>query len=329
MKRKLALAAAAALLTVHSCNETAAPEEALTPCSLSVAISSPSTRATVSDTDSEAKVSSLDAFVFRGDVVDAYGKSFETSVKISATQGDRTIYAVVNSENDISTVSSLSGIKKQTSLLKNNSRDKFVMTGSIEKNLGATSTATVDVRRIAARFKIDKITNELENSAQAAAFAITRIYLTNVSGEANYEGASTGKVWYATQKLNASDAPNSLIYNKLPSIAKVSPHHSYTTSHSFYAYPNNSSDKNTLLVVEANIAGSFYTYPIMIAGTVERNKSYEISELIIKHLGNTSDGDDDIEGDENKPIQTSSVSVGVNVLDWDQVLVGDNGTITL
>ena len=92
---------------------------------------------------------------------------------------------------------------------------------------------------------------------------------------------------------------------------------------------NNTTKKNTLLVVEANIAGSFYTYPIMIAGTVERNKSYEISELIIKHLGNTSDGDDDIEGDENKPIQTSSVSVGVNVLDWDQVLVGDNGTITL
>ena len=66
-----------------------------------------------------------------------------------------------------------------------------------------------------------------------------------------------------------------------------------------------------------------------IQNKTERNKSYEISELIIKHLGNTSDGDDDIEGDENKPIQTSSVSVGVNVLDWDQVLVGDNGTITL
>ena len=328
MKRKLAIAAAAALI-LPSCNKVAAPQEALLPCKLSVGVSTPVTKATVSDTDSEAKVSTLDAFVFRNDVVDAYGKASATSVQLSATQGDRTIYSVVNSESDISTISSLSGIKEQTSLLANNTREKFVMSGSLEKSIGATASASVDVRRIAARFKIDKITNELENSEQAASFAISRIYLTNVSGQATYEGVSTGNVWFATTKLNASDAPNSLIYSKLSSIAKVSSGHSYTTSHSFYAYPNNSSDKNTLLVVEAIIGGSYYTYPIMIAGTVERNKSYEISELIIKHLGNTSDGDDDIEGDENKPIQTSAVTVGVNVLDWDQVLVGDNGTITL
>ena len=66
-----------------------------------------------------------------------------------------------------------------------------------------------------------------------------------------------------------------------------------------------------------------------MAGTVERNKSYEVKELVITRVGNPSDGDDDIEGDENKPIQSSQATITINVLDWEQVLIGENGTITI
>ena len=333
MKKNYFAAALAALLATLACNKNEQPAALPAtdgPSEVTVRISSPLTRARVADTADEAKVTTLDVFVFRGDVLDAHESGTGLSLSVRATQGDRTVYAVVNAEEDLSAVSSLNALKNKVSLLASNTRSKFVMTGSKSQTLGATATVNIDVERLAARFKIDKITNRLTSSAQANSFSITRIFLTNVSGNTRYDGGSASSpVWFADSKLNVSSAPNDLIYKKLQTPASVASGASHTTSYSFYAYPNQNAEKNTLLVVEAKIDGRFYTYPLMIAGTVDRNKSYEVSELIITRIGNPSDGDDDIEGDENKPIQSSQATVTVNVLDWDQVLIGDNGTITI
>ena len=327
-------AAFAALLALVACNKN---EPAVTACSepgspaiVNVRIDAPQTRATVADTPQEATVSTLDVCAFRGDVLDAHGQSNGTSLTLSATQGPRTLYAVVNTEESLTSVSSLSGLQQKVSLLANNSRSRFVMTGMKSQNLGATTSVDMDVERLAARFKIDKITNKLTNPTQASSFSITRIFLTNVVGNICYDASQASSVrWFADSKLNDSSAPNDLIYKKLNSPASVSYNNSHTTSYSFYTYPNSNAQKNTLLVVEAKIAGQFYTYPLLVAGTVERNKSYEVKELVITRVGNPSDGDDDIEGDENKPIQSSQATITINVLDWEQVLIGENGSITI
>ena len=333
MNKHYYYAAFAALLALTACNKNE-PGKAVceenAPAEVAVRIDTPHTRATVADTADEAKVNTLDVCAFRGNVLDAHEQSTATSLTLKATQGERTLFAVVNAEESLGSVSSLSDLQQKVSRLGKNSRNSFVMTGSKTQTLGATATVDIDVARLAARFKIDKITNKLSNQTQASSFSITRIFLTNVAGNIRYDAAkATPVTWYADSKLNASGAPNDLIYKKFSTAISVSSNSSHTTSYSFYTYPNNDSDKNTLLVVEAKINGQFYTYPLLVAGTVERNKSYEVKELIITRVGNPSDGDDDIEGDENKPIQSSQATVTIDVLDWDQVLIGDNGTITI
>lgn len=333
MQKHTFAAALSALLATVACNrqEPTLPTGDGGAAEVTVHIQSPLTRSRVADTADEARVSTVDIFVFRGDVLDAHETGLSsTTVTVQATQGERTVFAVVNAGEDLGAVSTLSGLRERISRLDANSRNNFVMTGSKTQTLGATATVNLDVERLAARFKIDKITNRLASSTQAADFKITRIYLTNVAGNIRYDaGKASTTLWYADSKLNVSGAPNNLIYNKLSTPAAVSAQGSHTTSYSFYAYPNTDSSKNTLLVVEALISGKYYTYPLMIAGTVDRNKSYEVKELIITRVGNPSDGDDDIEGDENTPIQSSQATVTLNVLDWDQVLIGENGTITI
>lgn len=333
MSKHLYAAALAALLASVACNKnesTLSVPQVGGPSEVTVQIDSPRTRGTVADTADEAKVNTLDAFAFRGDVLDAHEQGTGTSLTLHATQGQRTLYAVVNAEEGVGSAASLSALGAKVSLLGNNSRKNFVMTGIKTQILGATATVEMDVARLAARFKIDKITNKLTNSTQAASFSITRIFLTNVAGNICYDASTPSSVtWYADSKLNASGAPNGLIYEKLFSPVSVASNTSHSTSHSFYAYPNSNAEKQTLLVVEAKINGSYYTYPLLIAGTVERNKSYEVKELVITRVGNPSDGDDDIEGDENKPIQSSQATVTINVLDWDQILIGSDGTITI
>ena len=303
-------AAFAALLALVACNKNepavTASAEPGAPAIVNVRIDAPQTRATVADTPQEATVSTLDVCAFRGDVLDAHGQNNGTSLTLSATQGPRTLYAVVNTEESLTSVSSLSGLQQKVSLLANNTRSRFVMTGMKSQTLGATTSVDMDVERLAARFKIDKITNKLTNPTQASSFSITRIFLTNVVGNICYDASQASSVrWFADSKLNDSSAPNDLIYKKLSSPANVSYNNSHTTSY------------------------SFYTYPLLVAGTVERNKSYEVKELVITRVGNPSDGDDDIEGDENKPIQSSQATITINVLDWEQVLIGENGTITI
>lgn len=332
MNKRLLFAATAALLATVACNKnesgTACADPA--PAEVSVRIDTPHTRSTIEDTANEAKVNTLDVCAFRGDVLDAHEQSTGASLTLHATQGERTLFAVVNTEESLAAVSSLAGLQQKVSMLGSNTRNSFVMTGHTTQTLGATASVSIDVARLAARFKIDKITNRLTNETQASSFSITRIFLTNVAGNVRYDASPASAVtWYADSRLNASSAPNDLIYKKFSSPISVASNSSHTTSYSFYAYPNSNADKTTLLVVEAKINGQFYTYPLMVAGTVARNKSYEVRELVITRVGNPSDGDDIIEGDENKPIQSSQANVTIDVLDWDLVLIGENGTITI
>ena len=106
-----------------------------------------------------------------------------------------------------------------------------------------------------------------------------------------------------------------------------------------YAYPNPTQSDNlegstgmykgpeggpwsirpTRLVIEATLDGQLYYYPITLP-SLEYNKSYEISNLVITRPGSD---------DPDMPVVGFDVPFHITVNDWTQVLMGTDGTVTI
>ena len=350
MNKFFAIIAAVVLLAV-SCGKDMLIESGDGPVSevvLDIASPSMFVKADIQNAD-EAKVNSVQVFVFRGDEIDAYKSAGAvSSLTLSATQGVRDIYVVVNAP-DLSSVSGkaalLAGISNLTA---DNASDSFVMVGSLtSQTLNASYEKTVEVNRIAARIKISKVTRDFSASgASATDFKIVRFYISNAVDNCKYDFSAPASLnWLNAEFANggAISTSNSFVYKKLSTAAPVSEDGSYSESQVFYVYPNElSSDattgnpptytgKATRLCVEVEIDGQKYVYPICV-GAIQCNKSYEISNLTLTRKGNPTDGDDVIDDEEDDPIAASSISLSVEVNDWTQVLTfGDvtGGEITI
>lgn len=352
----LAVAASLTALTA-SCNkenspvapETASQGQAIVELSLSSAV--PMTRETTPDTEDEAKVSTVDYLVFKPDgnagayIIDTYKSvSGASRTNITMTQGTRRICAVVNPTRSYSDIATYADLVNEITALKDQATDNFTMFGYYDTSVTSTTTRiTVPVSRIAARIKIDRITNGLLNSTLAAkTFSITRLFLRHVPAEARFDGYPASFTYYAVTgvgnglsksagELDATtEKPqvNSLIYKALDTPATVEHGASYSTSHSFYTFPMPASEAPMSLVVEIKLDDQFYTYPVQLDFAIDRNVSYEITNLILTRPGNPSNGDDTLTDDETRPIESVNVeSVNVNVLNWTLNLLGRNGEV--
>lgn len=317
----------------------------------------------------EVKVNSLQVLVFNDGVIDAYGNDYKVfpdgnfatkyGVRLTATRGQRKIYAVVNASADLSGVATESELLAKVSYLKNNSIGGFEMIGDTETELVAKNFIDVPVYRFVTRIKIDKITNRFTNTALGDEVYLRRMYVTNLGGDATYS-KTPGSIQFATtgfaSSLNAvgttiseseKTALNTMIYEKIftgtastanpgngEGCPKIALNASYTTPHSFYVYPNaNLESLPTHLVIEVVVAGRIYTYPLKLStdstSTLESNKSYEIKELILTRVGNSSDGDDDIDDGEDKPVEPADADFMVTVQNWDIQLLGDDGEVRI
>lgn len=288
--------------------------------------------------DTEAKVNNLQVFIFDGDgklVDDGYGKIDNAlGLALTCEPGNRTIWALVNGTDCTSSAVpgtfTLDDLKDITVALEEQSSDNFVMSGSTNAELSGPTAVSIDVNRYVSRVVIKKIVKDFAVPAnQDKEFKIKSIYLENVQGENNvamsaYQTAE-GK-WYNKMGYEASNS-HALIYDALD----VAVEDNYTSTHSFYAMPNNavtSEDTNggswspriTRLVIEATLDGETMYYPINMNLGLERNKSYEIEELIITKKGSS---------DPDTPVTTDDIPISIVVKDWTQVLVNGTGSITI
>lgn len=312
------------------------------------------TRADIQTAD-EAKVSSIQVFVFNGNSLDAYHAATSeevTALKVTlqATAGTRDIYTFCNAP-DLKACSDKSQLLAAVSLLSDNAADSFVMGGSlIGQTLGAAYSGTVDVDRYVARIKIRKITRNFTADAyKPLDFKITKLYLTSaVTNETYGFGAPDPYTW-----INASfgadrtlATANAFVYNKPAEAVPVTNGGSHTQDYTFYTYADTCSKddvadpvkfKQTRLVVECwlDIDGDhtidtdeYFTYPVAL-GAVASNKSYEIEELVITRPGNHSDGDDENDEGEDDDISFSDAGITIYVKDWTVVPVGNAGVVTI
>ena len=318
--KKSIFAFAAALAALVACNKNEAtpmqPQnpESLVPCELTVGICGAMTKATAVSADNEAKVNNLQVFVFRGDDLDAYASVDNAQeLTLSCTAGDRVVYALVNAP-DYSAVPGKAALLAKVSELSANSLSNFEMVGSKSVTLPQSEKVSIDVNRIASRVVLKKITRSFTSEAlQALNFKVDAIYLINVAGNTSYDLSAAPAKWYNVAENK--DELTSLLYDAPASL--ITNGQSYSTAHTFYAYPNDLATNTTRLVIETTLGETKYYYPINLP-EMAANKSYEIEEVKITRPG--SDNPDE-------PVSFADATFSINVIDWTVVPVTEGTTI--
>ena len=318
--KKSIFAFAAALAALVACNKNdVAPmqpqnQESLVPCELTVGICGAMTKATAVSADNEAKVNNLQVFVFRGDDLDAYASVDNAQeLTLSCTAGDRVVYALVNAP-DYSAVPGKAALLAKVSELSANSLSNFEMVGSKSVTLPQSEKVSIDVNRIASRVVLKKITRSFTSEAlQTLNFKVDAIYLINVAGNTSYDLSAAPAKWYNVAENK--DELASLLYDAPASL--ITNGQSYSTAHTFYAYPNDLATNTTRLVIETTLGETKYYYPINLP-EMAANKSYEIEEVKITRPG--SDNPDE-------PVSFADATFSINVIDWTVVPVTEGTTI--
>ncbi len=294
---------------------------------VSVSVPVPDTKLT--SVGDESGINDLQLFVFREDgVIEAYQTAESSRITLDCTAGEKEFIAVVNAP-DLSHVQSRSQLMSESSALADNSPGDLVMcgsaTGNVPSNAGgdAETDVSITVSRLVARVSVRKITNAITAPAYSSLpLSVKAIYLSNVAGDCRYMSSVTPGTWL--NKMGArTDLPSLLSSGTLSgSIANGS---SYSTAHYFYCYPNpvasdssaeTWSPRQTRLVVETQLGGKTYYYPVTLPG-IEANHTYDIEELKITRLGSSSP---------DVPVDISDVAVSITVKPWDK---GSSTTVSI
>lgn len=267
--------------------------------------------------ENERKVNNVQVFIFREDgSLDAYTCSEASSdVKISCTTGRRSVKAIVNAPA-LSGISRLADLQKSMSSLSDNTLTSFVMTGSKELDVNADQAIQLNVSRIAARLAVEKVSVAFTSQAyRNMDMKIRRIYAVNVAGNASYDLSAAPSVWY-NKRAYESSAADALVIDTATDGA-ISEDKPYTTPSFFYVYPNPTehdsqaeefSARHTRIVVETELGGTTYYYPITI-GNIARNKKYTVTGLTITRPGSI---------DPDVPVTISECSFSISVNDWEE-----------
>ena len=324
MKTHYLVTAALAALALGSCAREQADLDGK-PVEVNVTIlGTPPTRTTSVTYDNESKVKNLQVFVFNNDKLEDYQDAGEAMVaQLTATSGERTVWALVNAPSlkDIDTETEL---KEKVSRLRENTTDSFVMSGFTRQELKDGGTVPVTVKRIVSRVSVKKISTDFQYALAGESVTIDGIYLINVAGDNTYAGNDTPGTW-VNQLGHQDDTLDDLLYDKITSIT-VNNSTPYEKEHVYYPYPNPTVDdtyeatwapRHTLLVVEVTFAGKKGYYPVVLP-VLERNKTYVIDELVLRHRP----------GDvPYKPIETGDATVQITVNEWELGL--NMGTVIL
>lgn len=332
--RKIAfLAAVAATLCTVACNKelTTAkvdtPSEAvqLADLTLSIVGNAPATKSSDADFDDDhSEVANVQFFVFDGEVLDAYKKvGSATSTTMTVKAGDKTVWAVVNAP-DISNVTTLTQLKAVSSTLLNNASN-FVMVGSNTGTVPSEDPIEIEVKRIASRVVVKKVTAAFSNPAYASmSCKLVKMFLINAPGDINLELTNAPTTWYAQR---AYEAVTGLTDHLSTSGANHELNTSaFETECRHYCYPNPTiadsqattwSARHTRMVIEVLLGSETFYYPITMP-VLEPGKSYEIENLTITRKGSSNP---------DQPISLSDATFEISVKNWTVVPVTEGITI--
>ena len=332
--RKIAfLAAVAATLCTVACNKelpTAKvenPSESVQMAELNLSIvgNAPVTKSADADFDGDhSEVVNIQFFVFDGEVLDAYKKiTSGLSTSMTVKSGEKTVWAVANAP-DISNVTTLTQLKAVSSTLLNNASN-FVMVGSNTGTVPSEDPIEIEVKRIASRVVVKKVTAAFTNPAYASmSCKLVKMFLINAPGDINLELTSAPTTWYAQRTYEAVSGLTDFLStsggnHELNTAA-------YDTDCYHYCYPNPTtadsqsgtwSARHTRMVIEVLLGSETFYYPVTLP-VLEPGKSYEIENLTITRKGSSNP---------DQPISLSDATFEISVKPWTVVPVTEGITI--
>lgn len=267
----------------------------------------------VEGTDEENAVGSLQVFVFDSEgYIEAYGQGTSSTLSLSCIAGSKDIVALVNAQ-PLSDVKSLDDLMERKSYLTDNQTGSFVMEGHLPYTLTASSAVEIPVVRIAARVVVSEVAVDFElEQHKNMDFVLKDIYLLNVAGDRTYLNVSVPEKWHNKMKkdpeaptLAAASLTETLVTESSP----------YDETHYLYCYPNSVTEDTsggewsprfTRLVVEAELGGRMYYYPVSFDKGLKSNTSYDV-KLTITKPGSSSPDD---------PVDNVAASFNVEVQPW-------------
>lgn len=256
-------------------------------------------------------ISTLDVFVFDKSTgaLDGF-KSFKgdeltslSDLEIKSKVGLKNIYAVANVASSLwQGVTSETKFLEVQSNLKDEDYKRFIMSGYAESNISNSTTVSIEISRLVCRIVVKDIKVDFSSTPYSGMkLENVKVYLTNVNGNIKVAG---GQLPNQILKLNAlgyksEDCSNSkiidLLCNQLGDISSSG----ITQPYYFYTYENllsdeTPNDKYTRLVVQGDLDGKTYYYPININREnygwsdnidhkgIKRNSSYTYSITITR-----------------------------------------------
>lgn len=270
---------------------------------IQLTVNLPQTATKVTGTPTDDKVNDIQIFVFdKNGLYETSSRATASTLSLTCTTGEKNIVALVNAPIEGS-ITNIAELRSRTSDLSECSAGHIVMSGELTEVLTSSTTVTMQVERLAARVAVSQITTDFELEAhQNLSFEIRSIYLINVAGERAYLSDNTPATWYNKGKYAAETSLEFL--RDAVDLGRVANGESYATEHYFYCYPNTTATK-TRLVIEAEVGGYTYYYPITL-NAVEANTAYTYNLTITKLGSNSPD----------VPVADGTVNFTVTVKDW-------------
>lgn len=300
------------------------------------------TKTTNSQTQTQDNnIETLDVFVFRetsgkdNGVLDAY-KRFHGSeianmngISLNTTTGPKHICAIANSHiDDYKSIIDLSSFQKIECLLVDEKLSDFTMTGSIKASLGITSSVTIPLSRLISCITISSIRTSFSGTPyQGESLTNVKVYLINAIGNKLVLEGGTAKNTVILNKGRKVETDVSeckqrgLLFDEIEGPISDD---GYTQCHYLYCYENtisseNGAEKFTRVVIQGDLAGNTYYYPININQEgfgyvssnghygIKRNTRYTIS-AIIQRPGST---------EPDSPVTHGSISSSITIKVWD------------
>ena len=305
MIKRIYFAAMAAVAVVGCCEkeiENPLFEESGELVTFSVSVPGTETKSTTSS--NEKTINSLQVIAFnKHGVYEASAYGTQNTVELTCTAGEKTIVALVNAEKEENLVD-YNDLAGRAVYLEDTGLSDLVMLGETTVTVTADSPVTVDVRYISSKVVLESVSLDLQNQQhEDLTFVVKSVFLTNVAGDRKYVVDSTPSVWYHEGEYE-QDNTLPFLYDQVAAGLIESGGRQYDTDHYFYCFPNSTS-KKTRLVIETQIDGQTYYYPIVIDALLPNNQySYNV---VLTRLGiDSPDGS----------LDEGTYGVTVSMKDW-------------
>ena len=261
----------------------------------------------VTGTEGEKAVQDWTLLLYKdGRLTEAGTSDSGSAIRKKLVAGDYTAFAVVNPPASFQAAGypELETLAGAESALRDNAPGRLVMAGSRPLTVPVPDGATqqIGVDRLVCKAGIRKISVQFTNPILSdRPFLLKAIYLTNCYGKSRY-----GSDWNAADILSdVSCWYNRMGFQTNPDVdgllaetaidATLTADKPHVQDYAFYFYPNplpetqdsrsgTWSRRHTRLVIEAQIDGRTYYYPVTLPAS-GRNKTYIIEEAVIRKLG--------------------------------------------